>query len=92
MNYLRHAGRSKVTDVVSEILGVSEGQVVEHWDGRIDAKATPGVVAVPFDDIEEMTGLPPNDLRRLLYDWHRSRGATHDETLTTVFRDRKVVA
>jgi hypothetical protein len=92
MNYLRHAGRAKVTDVVSEILGVPEAKVTEHWDGRTDVTVRPQTVAIGVDEIEGVLGLHPNDLRRLIYDDARRRGMGHEEALAKLFRDGKVVA
>ena len=92
MNFLRHAGRAKVTDVVSDILGVPEGRVVEHWDGRTDAHVAPSPVRVGPDEVEAITGLPLNDLRRLIYDYYRGIGFGHEECLARVFRDGKVTA
>jgi hypothetical protein len=46
---LRHAGTSKTSPVIREegrTRGSVAGSTTEHWDGRVDAAATPETVRV----------------------------------------------
>ena len=85
-----HLSRPKVTDVVSDILGVSEARVVEHGSGQVDTTVRPGHVKLDANAAEELSGLPLNDLRRLVYDYYRSGGESHEQALRRL-GTRKVV-
>ena len=89
----QHLLRPKIKEIVSEITGWPIGRVIEHGDGRQDAVTAPPAVKVSFEQVENITGNHPNDLRRLIYERARTEGGmSHDEAVARLFPNRKVVA
>lgn len=86
-----HLGRTKVTDVVSEITGMPTGRIVDHGDGRRDAHHVQDTCITLT--AEQVHG-SYREGRRWLYDNLRSQGFTHAEAMRRMTRehnDRKVM-
>lgn len=77
----QHLERPRVTDVVDEILGVPRGTTVEHGDGRRDAVVRSRHINYSPEEAEGLFELPLNDIRRLVYDYRRDLGDTHEDAL-----------
>ncbi len=76
-----HLKRPKVTQVVDDILGVPRGTTVEHGDGRQDSHVIAPGVHVSADEAEGLLAMPLNDIRRMVYEYHRERGETHEQAV-----------
>lgn len=88
----KHLRTPKISKIVSEITGIPEGVIVDHGDGRRDAHIQAQPVITRAEEAEDVIGLPLNDIRRMIYESHRSQGMSHDEAVATLFRDGKVTA
>ena len=88
---LRHLNKPKIEQVVSEITGRPEALRATHWDGRVDVNLKPETTRVGVDDVERITRMPLNDLRRMIYEHHRGMGLSHEWCIANLFRDRKVL-
>ena len=86
----KHHEQPKVEEIYSEITGRKVGRTIEHWDGKQDAGIKNSVVEATAEESERITGLPLNDFRHLIYDYHRDRGMGHDEAVALLFRDGKI--
>lgn len=86
----KHHETPKVSTVVSELTGWKIGRVVEHHTGQVDTALRTAPASMTCEEVERY--LPLNDLRRLIYDWHRRLGVPHDEIIGRVFGGREVKA
>lgn len=79
-----HLGRVQVRDVVSHLTGAPVGRVVEHGDGRVDARHRNLTVTVSAEEIHGSY----REGRRWLYDTLRGHGYDHDQALRRMTRER----